>query len=91
MKKIVIEQSSKAFYGSYSGSALVGSLTGSSESFPGAELTFDKFHVVKILNDAVDEVRRQEQKKRPEFKGSRFVWKKMSASSQRCKENSANP
>ncbi|MEJ5363465.1 MAG: ISL3 family transposase [Desulfosoma sp.] len=51
-------------------------LRGVLETFPDAELTFDKFHVVKILNDAVDQVRRQEQKERPELKGSRFVWLK---------------
>ena len=51
-------------------------IRGVSEIFPDAELTFDKFHVVKILNDAVDQVRRQEQKERPELKGSRFIWLK---------------
>lgn len=44
--------------------------------FPGAELTFDQFHVVQLLNKAVDEVRRQEQRTRPELKGSRWVWLK---------------
>lgn len=42
--------------------------------FESASLTFDKFHVMKLLGTAVDEVRRQEQKKRPELKGSRYVW-----------------
>lgn len=32
------------------------------------------FHVVKLANDAVDEVRRQEQKEVQELKGSRYVW-----------------
>lgn len=44
--------------------------------FPGAEQTFDQFHVVQLLNKAVDEVRRQEQRSRPELKGSRWVWLK---------------
>jgi transposase len=44
------------------------------ESFPEASLTFDKFHVMKLLNDAVDGVRRQEQRERPELKRSRYVW-----------------
>ena len=35
---------------------------------PQAGVTFDKFHAVKIVNDAVDEVRREEQKSRPELK-----------------------
>ena len=30
------------------------------ENFPTAELTFDKFHVIKIINEAVDETRREE-------------------------------
>lgn len=46
------------------------------ESFPEAALTFDKFHVMKLLGDAVDQVRRAEQKERPELKGSRYVWLK---------------
>jgi transposase len=33
-----------------------------------AEITFDKFHAVKLVNDAVDKVRRAESKDRPELK-----------------------
>lgn len=44
--------------------------------FPGAHLTFDKFHLVKLVNDAVDEVRRQEQKERPELLKTRYLWLK---------------
>ncbi len=51
-------------------------IKGIAESFPQASLTFDKFHVVKLVNDAVDKVRREEQKMRPELKGSRYVWTK---------------
>ena len=47
---------------------------GLAQWFPLAEITFDKFHVMKLINEAVDEVRRQEQKTRPELKGSRYVW-----------------
>lgn len=47
---------------------------GITESFPKAGITFDKFHVMKLINEAVDQVRRQEQKERPELKGSRYVW-----------------
>lgn len=49
---------------------------GAEEQFPEAGIVFDKFHVMKLLNDAVDEVRRAEQKERPELKGSRYVWLK---------------
>ena len=49
---------------------------GIAESLPNAKVTFDKFHVVKLVNDAVDEVRRLEQKTTPELKKSRYVWLK---------------
>jgi transposase len=51
-------------------------ISGVEKQFPEAHLTFDKFHVMKILNDAVDQVRRAEIKDRPELKGSRYVWLK---------------
>lgn len=51
-------------------------LKGISDSFPDASITFDKFHVMKLLNEAVDKVRRAEQRLRPELKGSRYVWTK---------------
>jgi transposase len=41
-----------------------------------AEITFDKFHAVKLVNDAVDQVRRAESRERPELKHSRFLWLK---------------
>lgn len=51
-------------------------IKGAKEQFPDAKLTFDKFHIMKIVNDAVDEVRRQEQKHRPELLRSRYLWLK---------------
>ena len=47
---------------------------GAREWFPDAEITFDRFHVVKLLNEAVEKVRRTEQKGRPELKRSRWLW-----------------
>ena len=44
-----------------------------------AEITFDKFHVVKLVNEAVDEVRRVEVKTRPELKHTRYLWLKNAA------------
>jgi transposase len=41
-----------------------------------AQITFDKFHAVKLVNDAVDKVRRAESKDRPELKRSRYLWLK---------------
>lgn len=51
-------------------------IKGVREQFPDAKLTFDKFHIMKIINEAVDEVRRQEQKDRPELAKSRYIWLK---------------
>ena len=41
-----------------------------------AEITFDRFHVMKLIGDAVDQVRRAEVKARPELRGTRYVWTK---------------
>jgi transposase len=49
-------------------------ISGVTKQFPEAQLTFDKFHVMKIINEAVDEVRRGEQKIRPELVGTRYMW-----------------
>ena len=46
------------------------------KKFINASITFDKFHVVKQLNEALDEVRRDEQKLNPLLKGSRYIWLK---------------
>lgn len=51
-------------------------IKGVREQFPDAKLTFDKFHIMKVINEAVDEVRRQEQKDRPELAKSRYLWLK---------------
>jgi transposase len=51
-------------------------ISGIEEHLPGTQITFDKFHVMKIINNAVDEVRREEQKERPELKKSRYIWLK---------------
>jgi len=46
------------------------------EHFPKAQITFDKFHIMKIINEATDEVRRTEQKDRPELSKCHHVWLK---------------
>jgi transposase len=51
-------------------------ISGVQQTFPEAQLTFDNFHLMKLMNEAVDEVRRQEQKQCPELKGTRYVWLK---------------
>ena len=49
-------------------------IKGVTDNLPEAEITFDKFHAVKLVNDAVDKVRRAESKGRPELKRTRYLW-----------------
>ena len=49
---------------------------GLGEHIPWAAITFDEFHVIQLVNKAVDEVRRQEVKAVPELKRSRYIWLK---------------
>jgi len=51
-------------------------IEGIQRSLPNAQVTFDRFHVMKIVNEAVDKVRRDEQKDFPVLKKSRYVWLK---------------
>jgi transposase len=49
-------------------------IKGVTENLPNAAITFDKFHAVKIINDAVDQVRRVEQKHQSLLRGTRYIW-----------------
>ena len=49
-------------------------IKGVAENLPNAAITFDKFHAVKIINDAVDQVRRSEQKGQRLLRGTRYIW-----------------
>lgn len=51
-------------------------LHGAVAHFPRAEITFDKFHVLRLLNEGVDQVRREEQRDSPELKRTRYLWLK---------------
>ena len=51
-------------------------IAGAAESLPNAQITFDKFHLVKLINEAVDAVRRAEQKSHAELNKSRYLWLK---------------
>ena len=51
-------------------------ISGAKKHLPNASITFDKFHVIKQLNEAIDEIRRNEQKINPCLKGSRYIWLK---------------
>ena len=51
-------------------------IKGATNYLPKASITFDKFHVIKNLNEAIDTVRRIESKVNPLLKGSRYLWLK---------------
>ena len=51
-------------------------IKGVTENLTEAEITFDKFHVMKLIGEAVDQVRRAEAKSRPELKRTRYLWLK---------------
>lgn len=51
-------------------------ISGLTEPFPQAQRTFDNFHLMKRLNEAVDQVRREEQPAHPERKGTRYLGRK---------------
>jgi transposase len=51
-------------------------ICGIGEHLPYARMTFDRFHVMAKLSEAVDEVRRAEQKTNPALKKTRYVWLK---------------
>jgi transposase len=46
------------------------------EHLPWADITFDEFHVIQLVNKAVDEVRRDEVKTTPQLRRSRYIWLK---------------
>ena len=49
-------------------------IKGTGDSLANAAITFDKFHAVKIINDAVDQVRRTERKDHKLLAGTRYLW-----------------
>jgi transposase len=51
-------------------------IKGVNDNLPNAEITFDKFHILKIINEAVDEVRREEAKTNPLLKKTRYIFLK---------------
>lgn len=48
-------------------------IKGVKENLPNAKITFDKFHVIKLINESVDSVRRLEVKTEECLKGARFA------------------
>ena len=51
-------------------------IAGVKENFPKAEIHFDRFHVVKLLNEALDKVRQAERKEHSELKGHKYTFLK---------------
>lgn len=51
-------------------------IKGIKENLPEAKITFDKFHIVKIINKSVDDVRRAEIRINPLLTGSRYIFLK---------------
>ena len=48
-------------------------IKGVHEQLPEAKITFDKFHILKIINKGVDEVRRAEVRTTPALRGARYA------------------
>ncbi len=51
-------------------------IRGVTDHLPQAEITFDRYHVISQLGDAVDQVRRGERKTAPELARTRYLWLK---------------
>jgi len=51
-------------------------ISGAEKYLPNADITFDKFHVMKVINNAVNEVRRIEAKEQEILIGTRYLWLK---------------
>jgi len=51
-------------------------IKGVTKELPHAAITFDRFHVLKIINHAVDVVRKQEAQTEPALKGSKYLFLK---------------
>ena len=54
-------------------------IKGVKENLPNAEITFDKFHILKIINHAVDQVRKEEAKSLDLLKNTKFIFLKNSS------------
>ena len=56
----------------------MGFISGIKKAFRNAKITFDKFHVVKLVNEALDQVRKKETSNEKVLKGTRYMWLKNS-------------
>jgi transposase len=51
-------------------------ISGISKNFPNAQITFDKFHTVKVINEAMDKVRKLERAEFAMLKGHKYTFLK---------------
>jgi transposase len=51
-------------------------ISGITSNFPNAKITFDKFHITKIVNEAMDNLRKAERKEIEELKGYKYLFLK---------------
>jgi transposase len=53
-------------------------ITGAITYFSNADITFDKFHIMKMFNEAMDDVRKSERKQHDDLKGYKYLFLKNS-------------
>jgi transposase len=51
-------------------------IKGIQENFPNAQIVFDRFHVTAVIQEAVDDVRKDEARKNPILKGTKYIFLK---------------
>lgn len=51
-------------------------IKGIHDAFPECPITYDKFHVMKLMNEGLNEVRKEDQKNCPDLKNSKYLWLK---------------
>lgn len=49
-------------------------IAGTKEQFPNAKITFDRFHIVKLLNEAMNKLRQQEYAEHQALKGHKYIF-----------------
>lgn len=54
----------------------MGFTTGIKKAFKNSKIIYDKFHVMKVINEALDKVRKSEVSEQPILKRTRYLWLK---------------
>lgn len=54
----------------------MGFTSGIKKAFKNSKIIYDKFHVMKVINEALDKVRKSEVSKQPILKKTRYLWLK---------------